>query len=1275
MGPMRAILQYLALLLAIPALTSINYAEAKAISRDVTTPQDQSPDEIALRNIVNEYYTTIAKKDWQHLTALGLETSGEHEGSPLGPNICLEFLKRTLDPTTIERLEFEIGEISVRDKRATLHVLVTIKASKEGSDGYQIQLTNLRRKLVWEKTSPDAKSASGIWRIRYDSPDYEDLSGELISAKSDAERELQLVGGLDEFDTIVGELSESAAKYAFANDIAKSLKNFRLAQFVLNLKKEQEAFSSHLMIRLYETKARQYSQSGDTTYLAPLMHSLGLKYNSINDYGKALEYLNKSLSLYTEKGIKEKVAELNKDIGSVHSKEGQYQMAIDYYTKSLSQYRSIMSDVKNSVEAFKSVTGEIIKELGMLFQIQGQSELAAKTYLEGLPLLVASDSSEYIMTLIISISNALWMEGNTSKAIEFLDASLPDFSDVDSDERAEIIFMLSFTRSLFYIKQGDFIQAAKYLREARDQAEAMGDEEGQGALLQMFEGVLYRAEGSESWGSYRLQESITNITDMSKELSMFDDNSEDPHLPEVLSIIATYHLARNNREVALQLYLEGLEFASLSGNNLSLARIHRHLATLYRNQGEDSKALDHLEKCLYFSRAHSPHLEDNLGRASLAYSALEDIARLHRARGDYLKAIEVYKGILEDKQRSTKLVDARLYYELAELHYSQRQFVEAIDACRKSIGIAFKDGDLNVLWQAQDLAGLGHMWLEQWEPALESFQSAIETVEKARSLVFGGEEPSQRFFEDKLEPYHHMIGLLISLGRQDRALAFAERSKSRVLLDTLLQGRNKLITLMTVKEREAERGLREKLILLNRAIRDKQTSGFPNSQLQGLRSERLKARLDYEIFRASFLGSHPGVSKLPESDYSMLSVEKAATALPAKDSALLEYVVTENRTYLFVVTRNVPSSERRGQLNEHRPDTILNVYEIDIDRESLEDDVNDYRERVAHPYGVIEPLSQKLYKLLVKPAESQLLGKTILVIVPDQSLWDLPFQTLLNGNGRYLLQDHAVCYEPSVTVLQEIKKRVNQDKVLRSKHNEPGRARPGSRQMPALLVVANPSTADPSLELPESARLAKRLASLYGKSQSRICTGAEASEDRVKDLAKYYRIIHMGVHGVLDNESPMYSHLVLYQARGKTQNSPLPKAEESNEQMPGKLEDGVLEAWELLDVQLNARLVVLTACDTARGRVGAGEGMIGVSWALFLAGCPTSIVSQWKVEELSTSDLFFSFHQSYRNKERAVGSRAGAAVALRQAALRLMENLEYRHPYYWGGFVLLGAIQ
>src|SRR5262249_54214323 len=185
--------------------------------------------------------------------------------------------------------------------------------------------------------------------------------------------------------------------------------------------------------------------------------------------------------------------------------------------------------------------------------------------------------------------------------------------------------------------------------------------------------------------------------------------------------------------------------------------------------------------------------------------------------------------------------------------------------------------------------------------------------------------------------------------------------------------------------------------------------------------------------------------------------------------------------------------------------------------------------------------------------------------------------------------------------------------------------------------------------LPEADEEVHALGRLYGAMRSKVYVGAEAREDRVKAEAGRADILHFATHGTLNNASPMYSHLAL--ARGDEN------------------EDGLLEAWYLMQMELKADLAVLSACETARGRYGAGEGVIGLTWALFVAGVPSTVVSQWKVESASTRELMLGFHQHLRAPSHKPVTKA---EALREAALKLMKNPATSHPFYWAGFVLVG---
>jgi CHAT domain-containing protein len=145
--------------------------------------------------------------------------------------------------------------------------------------------------------------------------------------------------------------------------------------------------------------------------------------------------------------------------------------------------------------------------------------------------------------------------------------------------------------------------------------------------------------------------------------------------------------------------------------------------------------------------------------------------------------------------------------------------------------------------------------------------------------------------------------------------------------------------------------------------------------------------------------------------------------------------------------------------------------------------------------------------------------------------------------------------------------------------------------------------------IPETEDEVKRIASeSYHFENNSVLIGSAAREETVKAQISKSHVLHFATHSVLDDRNPLYSYLLL-STDGHSK------------------EDGLLEAWEIMNLDLNASMAVLSACDSARGRIGAGEGLIGMTWALFVAGVPTTVASQWAVPSNSTAKLMVAFHE------------------------------------------------
>jgi CHAT domain-containing protein len=247
----------------------------------------------------------------------------------------------------------------------------------------------------------------------------------------------------------------------------------------------------------------------------------------------------------------------------------------------------------------------------------------------------------------------------------------------------------------------------------------------------------------------------------------------------------------------------------------------------------------------------------------------------------------------------------------------------------------------------------------------------------------------------------------------------------------------------------------------------------------------------------------------------------------------------------------------------------------------------------------------------------------------------------MTQDDEFLIEAHALYYAPSLSVLREMKKDGPAIK----------------RTDVALIAFGNPVIGKDEQHnqelcpLPEAEAEVKSIAGSFSPAARKVLIGREATEKSFRTLAPTYSTIHLATHGVIDNRQPLYSHLLLTKTEGDVEN------------------DGLLEAREIMSMSLHADLAVLSACETANGRVSPGEGVVGMSWAFFVAGTRSMLVSQWKVNSASTSELMATFYQR-RSSHKA--GHEGNAASLRDADIRMIRNQQFRHPFYWAPFVLIG---
>lgn len=281
----------------------------------------------------------------------------------------------------------------------------------------------------------------------------------------------------------------------------------------------------------------------------------------------------------------------------------------------------------------------------------------------------------------------------------------------------------------------------------------------------------------------------------------------------------------------------------------------------------------------------------------------------------------------------------------------------------------------------------------------------------------------------------------------------------------------------------------------------------------------------------------------------------------------------------------------------------------------------------------------------------QFTNKTNLTIIADGEIEYLPLELTIKKKPEkmeldyrglaYLFRDFNINYAHSVALLF---KDTNSDSV-RHVHNYVGFAPVYGDDIDNLLFAKADRFRSAMVPLEWNQKEADAV-SVYLNGKAYLAE--KATEGLFKNIAHNSRILHLAMHAFVDDEDPMYSKLVFTQDNDS-------------------IEDGFLHTFELYNMELNAELAVLSACETGYGKLVKGEGIMSLARGFSYAGVPSVVMSHWQVDDRSTSELMQLF---YRNLSDGMTKDE----ALRQAKLEFLETTDVlrTHPYFWGSFVLLG---
>lgn len=689
---------------------------------------------------------------------------------------------------------------------------------------------------------------------------------------------------------------------------------------------------------------------------------------------------------------------------------------------------------------------------------------------------------------------------------------------------------------------------------------------------------------------------------------------------------------QNDYAKAIESYLSSLGIAREMGDRENEVRVLAQLGEVYFYLADYHRSIQYHEQAVKLAETI-----ETVDAISDQGNSLNSLGNAYNKLGDWEQARKHYEralAVLADADNPN--VQGNALAGIGIAYSNQNQYARAIEyfeqslphfqSVPKSVPNRYNEGRFyNLLGQVYAFLGSYEQAINCQERSLEISQSLGEPFSEAIVLA----ELGLIFFksgrlveaEEKLRQAIHLSETIREkLGSDDtlKVSIFERQAEPYQLLQTVLVSQNKIEAALEISERGRARALVE--LLSQRLTASSENliaiDSLQVDQIRRISAEHKATLVEYSIIQTK--GLEPTILIWVIKPNGEIALRQASLQSTEHQSISLKDLVFETREGMG--SRSIEAFVLSGEAHELDRDVALHP-------EAEE----------PHSPDRSRPKLRAFYQLLIQPIEELLpeLPEERIIFIPQGPLFLLPFAALIDANGNYLIEQHTVLISPSIQSLALTRQT---------------RQRLGQAELQEALIVGNPTM--PQITL-GGEKLSRALLPLPGAEQeaeavalvlnTQALIGSQATKVAVLSRMTRARMIHLATHGLLDDTRGLGSAIVL--AASDT--------------------DGLLTAEEILQLNLQAGLVVLSACNTGRGRV-TGDGVIGLSRSFIAAGVPSVIVSLWSVPDTPTASLMSEFY-------RQLQTHPDKAQALRQA---MRTTMQYDpSPVNWAAFVLIGEAE
>lgn len=976
----------------------------------------------------------------------------------------------------------------------------------------------------------------------------------------------------------------------------------------------------HEALEKYEAALKLYQDQKNLQGMADTFYKLARTNGRLGHFPEASKLLEQALKLHEELGDLRGAGLDYTRIAIAQERQGNYIASLSTSEKALA-----INEKTGNWEGI-AIT---IDNSGNCYYRQGEFEKAIEAFQRALPAAEKSGDRRNVSTVLGDLGQVYWAQGDYPRALEiYIKAQKIAEEANDPENLAATVANIG----LIYWDQGDLPRAREELDRSLKLFQRLGNQ-AQIAGHYMNMGSFRHQIGDYQGALESLQLSI----------KMAEDINDKGLQADALGELGRIYEELGESDAALNYIQRALRLSQETGEKGSEIDILLDLGYLQQRQKNLDAALDTFRK--------AQQLCDQTDFKKQSANTLQRIAEVYEKQGEHDKELETQKQMLALRESlGDRAAIGESHMLIGSTYLAKGDLANADAELTKAIAILREVDWPDVLWPALYKKALVFRDMGKTSESLQLMKEAVQIIDHLRGTLDLLEQKSA-FLEERFDVYEDLVLLLVKTGDVAGGFEYSERARSRAFLDLLSEARINPQSGLSGEQYEKKRELLTQLVNLREKIREEHEKDEPDAgMLQRFMERQGKLDADYLDLMIQIRKQNPRYAKLQDPEPIQYS---QVQTLIDPHSAVVEYFVGENESVLFVVTfSKIAAFRLPGE-------------------QKLDEQVRGLQEAIQKPEPVWEATSGSytryktlacgLYSEIIKPAEALLNGKTRIIIVPDGPLHYLPFESLLTGESAqtadfsalpYLGLKFETQYIPSLTALAALRSsshvaRRGQRKDLIAFANplgDAGGAAPHSEGMDATVREWSSKLS----ALPYSGMEAEEISKLFSKQRVTVMIGKDASETNVKRAAlNQYRIVHFASHGLIDEDQPQFSSLVLN---------------------PGDAsrEDGFLTMREIFDLKLDADLVVLSACKTGLGRAIRGEGIAGLSRAFFAAGTSRVVVSLWNVFDTSTAQFMTTFYQNLKKRN------IDTAMALKEARRKMILGKKYSHPYYWAPFILLG---